>query len=80
MIIPFFASCVFDLAILLISFVLQIIESAIVKCRKPDPKIYQMCLDRLKLSPEQTVFLDDLGMNLKTANKMGIHTIKVRID
>lgn len=54
-----------------------IIESAVVKCRKPNPKIYQMCLDRLKLSPEQTVFLDDLGINLKTANKMGIHTIKV---
>ena len=31
----------------------------------------------LNLSGEETVFLDDIGANLKAANKLGIQTIKV---
>jgi FMN phosphatase YigB (HAD superfamily) len=32
---------------------------------------------RLDVRPEQTVFLDDLGVNLKTARALGMTTIKV---
>lgn len=47
--------------------------------RKPDPRIYQYTLDRLQTAPQEAVFLDDLGHNLKAAQKLGIRTIKVGI-
>ena len=46
--------------------------------RKPDRNIYDLTLERLGVSPSETVFLDDLGGNLKTAHEMGLQTIKVR--
>ncbi|XP_002739682.1 acyl-CoA dehydrogenase family member 10-like [Saccoglossus kowalevskii] len=55
-----------------------VIESAIVKLKKPDPKIYQMCLERLGAKPEETVFLDDIGKYIKGANDVGIKTIQVK--
>jgi putative hydrolase of the HAD superfamily len=33
--------------------------------------------DELGVSPTETVFLDDLGVNLKPARAMGMATIKV---
>ncbi|XP_029653125.1 acyl-CoA dehydrogenase family member 10 [Octopus sinensis] len=54
-----------------------IIESAVVKCRKPDPRIYEICLKQLRMNPQQAVFLDDIGINLKSAKQLGIDTIKV---
>jgi putative hydrolase of the HAD superfamily len=45
--------------------------------RKPDPRIYQLVCDRLEVSPKETVFLDDLGANLKPARELGMTTIKV---
>ena len=45
--------------------------------RKPDPRIYQMMLDELKVDPKQCVYLDDLGINLKPARELGMTTIKV---
>lgn len=45
--------------------------------RKPNPKIYELALQRLGVQPEEAVFLDDLGANLKPAKAMGITTIKV---
>jgi len=53
------------------------IESAVVGMRKPDPRIYQLVCDRLEVGPEEAVFLDDIGRNLKAARAMGITTIKV---
>jgi putative hydrolase of the HAD superfamily len=54
-----------------------VIESSRVGLRKPDPAIYQMACDALGVAPERTVFLDDLGINLKPARAMGMTTIKV---
>ncbi|XP_064612305.1 acyl-CoA dehydrogenase family member 10-like [Liolophura sinensis] len=54
-----------------------IVESCLVGMRKPDPRIYELCLERLKVTPEQALFLDDLGVNLKPARNLGLHTIKV---
>lgn len=54
-----------------------IVESARVKMRKPEHRIYEKVLKDLQVLPSQAVFLDDLGHNLKTAKNMGIHTIKV---
>lgn len=54
-----------------------IVESSIEGVRKPDPKIYEITCDRLNVMPDQCVFLDDLGINLKPARTMGMTTIKV---
>jgi putative hydrolase of the HAD superfamily len=54
-----------------------IVESAVEGLRKPDPRIYALALARLNVLASETVFLDDLGMNLKPARDMGIRTIKV---
>ena len=44
---------------------------------KPDPRIYLHACEQLDVSPEQAIFLDDIGRNLKTARKLGMATIKV---
>jgi putative hydrolase of the HAD superfamily len=55
----------------------HVIESAKIGLRKPDPRIYRMMIDALKVDPEKCVYLDDLGVNLKPAREMGMTTIKV---
>ena len=54
-----------------------VVESSVEGLRKPDPKIYQLVLDRLGVEATASVFLDDLGINLKPARAMGMTTIKV---
>ena len=54
-----------------------IVESSVEGVRKPDPPIYRIACQRLGVEPSRTVFLDDLGINLKPARDMGMHTIKV---
>ncbi len=54
-----------------------VIESSKAGVRKPDPRFYRMACERLGVAPEDSVFLDDLGVNLKPARAMGITTIKV---
>ncbi len=53
------------------------VESSVEGLRKPDPKIYSITCERLGVTPQACVFLDDIGSNLKTAREMGITTIKV---
>lgn len=54
-----------------------VIESSIEGIRKPDPRIYTLTCERIGVAPENAVFLDDLGINLKPARALGIQTIKV---
>ena len=54
-----------------------IVESSKVGVRKPDPRFYEMACEALEVHPADAVFLDDLGINLKPARAMGMHTIKV---
>jgi epoxide hydrolase-like predicted phosphatase len=54
-----------------------IVESARVGLRKPDPRIYELVCERLGVTPKESVFLDDLGTNLKAARALGMTTIKV---
>jgi len=55
----------------------HVIESAKIGLRKPDPRIYQMMIETLKVDPRHCIYLDDLGVNLKPARDMGMTTIKV---
>lgn len=54
-----------------------VIESSKVGFRKPDPRFYRQALEALDVAADESVYLDDLGVNLKPARQMGIHTIKV---
>lgn len=53
------------------------VESAVEGLRKPDPAIYALACARLDVAPGESVFLDDLGVNLKPARALGMATIKV---
>ena len=55
----------------------HVIESSIVGIRKPNPEIYMMSCDALNVIPDQCIYLDDLGINLKPARELGMTTIKV---
>ena len=54
-----------------------VVESSKVGVRKPEPRFYEMACETAGVTPEQVVFLDDLGINLKPAKAMGMQTIKV---
>jgi putative hydrolase of the HAD superfamily len=54
-----------------------VVESAIEGLRKPDPRIYLLACERIAVEPSASVFLDDLGANLKAARELGMTTIKV---
>lgn len=55
----------------------HVVESSKVGCRKPEPRFYEIACALLSVSPDECVFLDDLGINLKPAAAMGMRTIKV---
>jgi putative hydrolase of the HAD superfamily len=54
-----------------------VLESRVLGVRKPDPRFYELACEALAVKPAESVFLDDLGVNLKPARALGIHTIKV---
>jgi len=54
-----------------------IVESSKVGVRKPEPRFYEIACEMLGVQPEECVFLDDLGINLKPAAALGMTTIKV---
>jgi len=54
-----------------------VVESSKVGVRKPDPKIYKFTCESIGVSPDECLFIDDLGINLKPAKLLGMRTIKV---
>jgi putative hydrolase of the HAD superfamily len=54
-----------------------VLESRTLGVRKPDPRFYELACSTLDVQPEECVFLDDLGVNLKPARAIGMRTIKV---
>jgi putative hydrolase of the HAD superfamily len=55
----------------------DVVESSVIGVRKPEPRFYEIACERLDVEPEECIFLDDLGINLKPARAMGMTTIKV---
>lgn len=55
----------------------HVVESSRVGVRKPETRFYEIACGLLDVVPRECVFLDDLGVNLKPAAAMGMHTIKV---
>ena len=55
-----------------------VVDSAFVGCRKPDPRIYQLTLERIELEPGQCIFIDDMQINVDAANELGLHAVHFR--
>lgn len=56
------------------------IVSADVKCRKPNLKIYQIALDRIGLSANECIFIDNSVENLYAAESLGMDVILFNRD
>ena len=54
-----------------------VVESSKVNLRKPDPDFYLLACKKANIIPDEAIFLDDLGINLKPAKELGMKTIKV---
>jgi len=58
---------------------LQLFEGILVsgdeKLKKPDPRIYQLLLDRYNIDPTTSVFIDDSERNIIGAQALGINTV-----
>lgn len=52
-----------------------IVVSGDEKIVKPDPKLYEILLNRYNIDAESSLFIDDNLDNIKTADKMGFKTL-----
>lgn len=55
-----------------------VVDSAFVGARKPEPRIYEITLERLGTAPEATLFIDDVEINCQAAQELGMATIHFR--
>jgi len=55
-----------------------VIDSGFVGCRKPEPQIYELTLERLGLPAAACLFIDDLPHNVEGAQKAGLTAIHFR--
>lgn len=53
----------------------EILISAEVGIVKPDPKIFQLMLDKLKVDPSEAIFIDDHKSNVEAAQALGIYGV-----
>jgi len=56
----------------------ELVISAEVGLLKPDPRIYQLALERLGVAPQEAVFVDDFTENVAGARAVGMHAIHFR--
>jgi len=54
-------------------------DSSSLGMRKPEHGFYLLACERNGISPLEAIFLDDIGLNLKAAKELGMHTIQVFI-
>jgi putative hydrolase of the HAD superfamily len=58
----------------------DVVCSADVGLAKPDPRIYALAAERMRLPASACVFVDDLERNLEPARAAGMHTVHFRVD
>ena len=55
-------------------------DAVVISCEvglsKPDPRIYQLCLERLALPAASTLFVDDRADNVESAARVGLRTLQ----
>ena len=54
------------------------VSSCFVGLRKPESEIYRLALEITQIAPEQSCFIDDRPLNLESAAKMGMATIRMQ--
>jgi epoxide hydrolase-like predicted phosphatase len=55
-----------------------VVDSAFVGTRKPERRIYEMTLERLGVSAEAALLIDDIELNCDAARELGIEAIWFR--
>jgi len=53
----------------------EIVLSGEVKMIKPEPEIFELCLQKIGKPAHQCLFIDDSQVNIDTANKLGFDTV-----
>ena len=57
--------------------VYRLFDGEVVSCEegtvKPEPRIYEILLERYALNPAETLFIDDRQANIEAAERLGIH-------
>ncbi len=52
-----------------------VVDSAFVGSRKPEPRIYELTLERLGVDAGAAVFVDDIELNCQAANELGLTAV-----
>jgi putative hydrolase of the HAD superfamily len=55
-----------------------VVDSAFVGVRKPDPEIYQLTLERLGVSADTALLVDDIEVNCEGARELGMRAVWFR--
>jgi putative hydrolase of the HAD superfamily len=55
-----------------------VVDSAFVGCRKPDPEIYDILLERLAMPTDACLFVDDVEVNCEAARALGMTVVHFR--
>ncbi|MDS1031656.1 HAD family phosphatase [Porphyromonadaceae sp. NP-X] len=53
----------------------EIVVSGAEKIVKPDPELYRILIDRYRINPQETLFIDDNPENIQTAKQLGFQTL-----
>ena len=53
-----------------------IIVSGEVGVIKPDPRIFELLIERFRIDPQRAVYIDDVEANIAAARRFGIHAIQ----
>ncbi len=56
----------------------EIVDSAFVGCRKPEPRIYELTLERVGVPAGSCLFIDDLEVNCEGAEAAGMSAVHFR--
>ena len=59
-----------------LSYFIQTFFSNEIRLKKPSKEIFLFALNKIKLEPNECLFIDDTEINIKTAKSLGINTIK----
>lgn len=54
----------------------DIVVSGVERLAKPDPRIFRLTLERNRLDPTRTIFIDDLPANVEAAAALGIDAVR----
>jgi epoxide hydrolase-like predicted phosphatase len=55
-----------------------VVDSAFVGARKPEPRIYEITLERLGVEPAASLLVDDIEINCDAARELGMHAVQFK--